>query len=150
MMETFSKGAMLGGISYLQAMCLYSLVVVDLPARSGDPKAVQNALAHYRARKEGSIFYKMVPFFCVLLTTGVVANVVVRRLDLSSLCLLGTTFGTAYNNGTNVVDPANSLATTPSTKEKDEQVLVLQQVLKGHAIDVFGFSALFLGVLFLG
>jgi hypothetical protein len=143
MMDILSKWVMLGGVSYLQAMCLFSLFAVDLPARSNDPEAVQKALAYYRDRNE-EISYKVVPVFCVLLTAGILANVVLHR-DLSSLGLLGAAFGTAYNNGTNVVDPANSLATT---KEKEDQVL--SQVLKGHAIDVFGFSALFLGVLFLG
>mmetsp|Transcript_11216 Transcript_11216/g.14762 ORF Transcript_11216/g.14762 Transcript_11216/m.14762 type:complete len:146 (-) Transcript_11216:74-511(-) len=141
MMETLSKWAMLGGASYLQGMCLYGLFAVDLPARSGDPKAVQKALAHYRTRKEG-ISYKIVPVFCGLLVTGIFANLALHR-DLSSLGVLGVAFASMMNNG-KVVDAVNSLATS---KEKEEQVL--PQVLKGHAIDVFGLSAIFLGV-FLG
>jgi hypothetical protein len=99
MMNILSKWAILGGMLYLQAICIFSLIVVDLPARSGDPKGA----CTLQGSNGGNILQCRKHVFCVLLTTGILANVVLHGLYSLWVCWVPT----LWNDGTNVVDPAD-------------------------------------------
>jgi hypothetical protein len=131
--DELARWSFLAGLSYLQGMVVYSLITVDLRRQGDDKKAVN----YYQSRKQNTS-YKIVPVACTCLTAGLLANVWVRSADLVSLAQLGIAFGTALNNGTNVVDPANSLA-----EKKGHETAILSQITKGHLIDAIGFTVLF-------
>ena len=134
--EQIFKGSFLFGLTYLQGMVLYAWTMVDL---RGDQA---NALAHYQSRKN-HVSYKVVPVACICLTVGVFSNVWFRSADAVSLAQLAIAFGTVFNNGTNVVDPANSLK-----EQKGHEGEILSRVRKGHLVDILGFTALFAGLFF--
>ena len=85
------------------------------------------------------------------MTTGVFANVYVQSASWSSLTTLLVAFGTAFNNGKNVVDPINAIIEDPKGDKGGGQTHdnntdfanVLEGVTKGHWIDVIGFTAIF-------
>ena len=132
-------GVCLGtGLAYLTSVVLYALVAVDFPASSH--KTRQYAVEHYRHRSTASLMYRLVPAACTLLTTGVLVNVYAQQANLSSLTLLGLALATATNNGRNVVDPARSLS-NPKNSSSPEGA-VLDQISRGHAMDLVGFVAM--------
>jgi hypothetical protein len=111
---------------------------MDLKSKLGDAEAV----SYYKSRKHNTS-YKIVPIACGCLSVGLFGNIWIRCADWISLGQLCVAFGTAYNNGTNMVDPANSLA-----EKKAHESEILSRIAKGHVIDVLGFTLLFLGLLF--
>jgi hypothetical protein len=145
LLSSFSIAALYSGLFYLLGIVLYSLFAYDLSI--ADPTCRQNAFDHYTSRKE-SISYKIVPVACVLLTTGVFANVYLEGGSAASVMALLAAFLTAFNNGRNVVNPVNAL-TADAKGDKQDLALVLSGVARGHFIDAFGFSLIFLCATFL-
>ena len=131
------------GLSYLQALCLYSLMVIDLPTQSGIPSDVTKAIAHYKTHRI-SAGYKLVTLACIMLGLGVFGNVWNRRGDLLSLAMLVITSVIFHNNQNNVVGATRFLETGCKGREE----LYLMKVLLGHAANVFGFVLLTMGVVF--
>lgn len=120
---------------------------------------------HYQTRGTASYAYRLVPVACVSLTMGLLGNVCFHFLGQSSsssssslsdtaaerssgwgpILALIVGFATAWNNGQNVVNPANAL-----TKSSAVDAIVLQQQIAwGHVVDVVGFTILYLCVTFL-
>ena len=154
-MITVTTGAMLAdgtlyaGLVYLTGIVAFQLVRYDLPAAAStkdDKAAQQTALRHYTHRKSVDGSYKLVPWACVSLFVGVVANLYFRSTNRLEACgTLLAAFGTAVNNGSNVVNPINEwMAKKDAAKDdKDAVGSLLRQVQRGHWIDLVGFAIIF-------
>ena len=151
-----ADAALYTGIFYLQSKVSYSLLKYDLPAtsscssetansnhaRSTSPQQ-QAALDYYCNRKTTDLSYKVVPVACILLTVGVLANVFLDG-SLGNYVTLLASLLTAYNNGQNVVNPANALAADAKGDKQEDVLKVLKGITRGHWIDFMGFTVIFL------
>lgn len=140
----YAYAALYMGLGYLTGIVAYALIVFDLPATTSSPsddKFLQKALDHYLNRQKTNLSYKLVPIACVLLTLGVISNVFLQRCSVGSILSLVAAFLTAYNNGSNVVDPANALA--EKNEDKLDEYAVLKGVTRGHLVDLVGFMGIF-------
>lgn len=125
--EETAQWSFLGGISYLSAIGIHTLIVVDLKAHNAakNTRKITNisssssttsilhvhelAAIEYYKRRSGYLSYMVAPIACISLTLGILANLWFRLGDIWSISSLVVAFGTAYNNGANVVNHANSL-----------------------------------------
>ena len=142
LLESLIKGVFVFGLCYLQGIVLFALLTID--CLNDDEKRA----AHYKSRKQTSAGYRFVPVACICLTSGVLGNIWIRSGDWVSLAQLGIAFATAFNNGTNVVDPANSLSgENPTTSKPNNEAAVLSRIKKGHLLDALGFTLVSIGLL---
>ena len=132
--------ALYTGLAYLSGIVTFQLVRYDL---SSSKVAQRAALDHYATRKSADLSYKIAPFACVSLFVGVVLNLYFRTSQFGSWVTLAAAFGTAFNNGRNVVNPVNQWIAKKDTDDKNVDSM-LAQVQKGHLIDLVGFAIIFI------
>lgn len=133
MIESLVYGLLYVGIFGLMSTVAYSFLLCDVPVLMVLPGSEINARQHYSAR--GRHYRIAVPVYCVCLTTGVVGNLLQHR-NLAALFAFMVAFGTAVNNGKNVVNPSKQLA-------KKGTYHLLRRIAHGHIIDMVGFILIF-------